>query len=236
MLCAGIYTQPNESYNGIPEVLGNYSDIHGNTTWTDTADNNKQKPIRNGFLEFYVYNVYKPIETDITLKKVDKDDLDKDNPDLLKGASFTVSKYSDEDFQGKDTTWGTSGSMTVSDDKNPDGTYTLNGSFVFQGLSAGYYQIEETRFPNGYVQLSDNPRFKLEEKENHELEISLIIRNPDNLLHLEDNKLTIVVGNAPGAALPSTGGMGTAVFTVTGGAMALLALVLLLKRRKEQMN
>ena len=39
-----------------------------------------------------------------------------------------------------------------------------------------------------------------------------------------------------GVELPSTGGMGTAVFTVTGGAMALLALALLLKRRKEQMN
>ena len=39
-----------------------------------------------------------------------------------------------------------------------------------------------------------------------------------------------------GVELPSTGGMGTAVFTVTGAAMALLALALLLKRRKEQMN
>ena len=170
-------------------------------------------------------------ETDITLKKVDKDNLDEEDPDLLKGASFTVTKYTDENFQGKDTTWETSGSQTVSDDKKPDGTYTLNGEFVFRGLPAGYYQIEETRFPDGYIKLSGNPRFKVEENANHGLEISLI-SNPGNLLLLEDNKLTIVVGNTPGAALPSTGGPGTRLFTILGTILILGAGVLLCRRRR----
>ena len=170
-------------------------------------------------------------ETDITLKKVDKDSLNEENPDLLKGASFTVSKYLNGSYQGMDTTWGTSGSMTVSDDKNQDGTYTLNGKFVFQGLQEGYYQIEETRFPDGYIKVSGNARFKVEENANHELEISLI-SNPDNLLLLEDNKLTIVVGNTPGIALPNTGGPGTRLFTILGSILTLGAGVLLWRRRR----
>ena len=191
----------------------------------------KVKPVRNGFLEFYVYNIYKPVQTDITLKKVDKANLNDSDPDLLKGASFTVTKYSDQNFQGIDSTWETSGSQTVSDDKKPDGTYTLNGEFVFRGLPAGYYQIEETRFPDGYIKLSGNPRFKVEENASHELVVTLI-NNPDNLLRLEDDKLTIIVGNPPGAALPNTGGPGTRLFTILGSILILGAGVLLWRRRR----
>ena len=228
---SGIYTKDGGTYNAVPEVLGNYSDINGNTTWIDHDDGNKVKPVRNGFLEFFVYNIYKPVQTDITLKKVDKANLNDSDPDLLKGASFTVTKYSDQNFQGIDSTWGTSGSMTVSDDEKEDGTYTLNGVFEFQGLPAGYYQIEETRFPDGYIKLSGNPRFKVEENASHELVVTLI-NNPDNLLRLEDDKLTIIVGNTPGAALPNTGGPGTRLFTILGSILILGAGVLLWRRRR----
>ena len=228
---SGIYTKDGGTYNAVPEVLGNYSDINGNTTWIDHDDGDKVKPVRNGFLEFYVYNIYKPVQTDITLKKVDKANLNDSDPDLLKGASFTVSKYLNESYQGMDTTWGTSGSMTVSDDKNQDGTYTLNGTFVFQGLQEGYYQIEETRFPDGYIKVSGNPRFKVEENASHELVVALI-NNPDDLLRLADNTLTIIVGNTPGAALPNTGGPGTRLFTILGSILTLGAGVLLWRRRR----
>ena len=140
--------------------------------------------------------------------------------------------YSDQNFQGIDSTWETSGSQTVSDDKKPDGTYTLNGEFVFRGLPAGYYQIEETRFPDGYIKLSGNPRFKVEENASHELVVTLI-NNPDNLLRLEDDKLTIIVGNTPGAVLPNTGGSGTAPYTVGGSLMlAFAALAYIFRKRR----
>lgn len=170
-------------------------------------------------------------ETDITLKKVDKDKLEEENPDLLKGASFTVSKFTSSNFREKDTTWGISGSMTLSDDKNLDGTYTLNGTFTFEGLQEGYYQIEETRFPDGYIQLSGKPTFKVEEDEHHVLKITLI-NNPDNMLRLEDNKLTIIVGNNPGVALPHTGGIGTTIFYVLGSILAIGSAVILISRRR----
>ena len=170
-------------------------------------------------------------ETDITLKKVDKDDVNSSNPNYLKGAAFTLSKYKTEAFQVKDTEWGNSGSKTLSDTKNPDGTYTLNGIFSFEGLTEGFYKIEEPTFPAGYVKLSSDPTFKIEVNSSNEMEITLI-NNPDNLLRLEDNNLSIVVGNTPGAALPSTGGPGTRLFTILGSILILGAGVLLWRRRR----
>ena len=50
------YTPADASYNSDPEVLGNYSDIHGAGAY-------------NGFVEYFVYNVYEP-DVDINVKKV----------------------------------------------------------------------------------------------------------------------------------------------------------------------
>ena len=214
------FTRDNGTYASIPEVAGNFVKL-----------NNEHK--KEGFLEFYVYNIYKKVvsETDITLKKVDKDDVNSSNPNYLKGAAFTLSKYKTEAFQVKDTEWGNSGSKTLSDTKNPDGTYTLNGIFSFEGLTEGFYKIEEPTFPAGYVKLSSDPTFKIEVNSSNEMEITLI-NNPDNLLRLEDNNLSIVVGNTPGAALPSTGGPGTRLFTILGSILILGAGVLLWRRRR----
>ena len=208
------------AYASIPEVAGKFTKLDG-----------IQK--KEGFLEFYVYNIYRPIqtETDITLKKVDVDHLNDASPDLLKGASFTITKYSDEDFRDKDTTWGTAGSKTVSDDKKSNGTYTLNGMFDFQGLSAGYYQIDEVNCPDGYIKIADSLRFKVEENANRELEVSLLGDSTDQM-HLEDDKLTIRIGNTPGAELPHTGGIGTTIFYILGSLLVVGSAVVLISRRR----
>ena len=216
------FTRDNGTYASIPEVAGNFVKL-----------NNEHK--KEGFLEFYVYNIYKKVvsETDITLKKVDKDDVNSSNPNYLKGAAFTLSKYKTEAFQVKDTEWGDSGSKTLSDTKNPDGTYTLNGIFSFEGLTEGFYKIEEPTFPAGYVKLSSDPTFKIEVNSSNEMEITLI-NNPDNLLRLEDNNLSIVVGNTPGAALPNTGGPGTNMIYLFGIMLTGLAGTgILMKRRRR---
>ena len=176
-------------------------------------------------------NTYELKTTEITLKKVDKDDLNETNATLLKGAAFTLSKYESDSYQSKDLSWGTNGSKNLSDDKKPDGTYTLNGVFTFEGLTAGYYKIEETSFPAGYVKLSSDPTFKVEANASNELIIT-ILNNPDNLLKLVDGEMTIVVGNTPGVALPNTGGPGTRLFTILGSILILGAGVLLWRRRR----
>ena len=215
------FTRDNGTYASIPEVAGNFVKL-----------NNEHK--KEGFLEFYVYNIYKKVvsETDITLKKVDKDDVNSSNPNYLKGAAFTLSKYKTEAFQVKDTEWGNSGSKTLSDTKNPDGTYTLNGIFSFEGLTEGFYKIEEPTFPAGYVKLSSDPTFKIEVNSSNEMEITLI-NNPDNLLRLEDNNLSIVVGNTPGAALPNTGGPGTNMIYLFGIMLTAFASAALVMRKRR---
>ena len=122
-------------------------------------------------------------------------------------------------------------SVTISDDKKPDGTYTLNGVFTFEGLSVGYYKIEEINFPAGYVKLSSDPTFKIEANASNELTITLL-NNPDNLLRLVDGELTIIVGNTPGAALPNTGGPGTRLFTILGSILVMFAGAMLARRRR----
>ena len=56
------YTTADANYNSNPEVLGNYSDVNGIGAF-------------NGFVEFFVYNVYEP-DVDIDVKKVWKDQND----------------------------------------------------------------------------------------------------------------------------------------------------------------
>ena len=171
--------------------------------------------------------------TDINLMKVDKNDLGETDPDCLKGASFTLSKYTDSTFQSKDVNWGDNGSKTLKDEKNPNGTYTLNGVFEFEQLTVGYYKIEEIEFPAGYVKLTDDPTFKVELDDTDGFTITLI-KNPDNLLRLVDGELTIIVGNPPGVALPNAGGPGTTLFTSLGAMLIALAgagLVWMRKRR-----
>ena len=182
-------------------------------------------------------NTYELKTTEITLKKVDKDVLNEADPTLLKGAAFTLSKYESDSYQSKDVSWETNGSKSLSDDKKPDGTYTLNGVFTFQGLTVGYYKIEETSFPAGYVKLSSDPTFKVEANDSNELIIT-ILYNPDNLLQLVDGELTIRVGNFPGTPLPMTGGLGTGLFTLIGGILSATAGAILTltswRRRKKQ--
>ena len=43
-----------------------------------------------------------------------------------------------------------------------------------------------------------------------------------------------MVGNEPGVRLPSTGGMGTGVYTAAGAGLILLALAMLLLKRRAQ--
>ena len=51
------YTTEDEAFNSIPDVLGSYRDIGGADRY-------------NGFLEFYVFNVYEPDPTDIAVEKI----------------------------------------------------------------------------------------------------------------------------------------------------------------------
>ena len=115
---------------------------------------------------------------------------------------------------------------------NRDGELFLADLAVTNGYSAefevtpGHYTLIETAFPDGYVRTGGNPEF----------DISV---NPSTLaveVTYESTKVTngeITVVNEPGSRLPSTGGPGTAAYTVGGAALMLLAIALLLLRKRE---
>lgn len=214
---------------GAPEIIG--------AGGTDGSDGTiLSKAASGGSAEEYqdaLVQVTNKSGTNVTLKKVDKDDLTKANPDCLKGASFTITKYTSDTFQSKASNWGNQGSKIISDEKKPDGTYTLNGIFAFTDLTAGYYKIEETAFPAGYVKLSDDPTFKVELDSADGFKVTLL-NNPDNMLRLEGDKLTLIIGNTPGVALPSTGGPGTRLYYLLGIMLTAFAGAGLVMRKRRR--
>lgn len=110
--------------------------------------------------------------------------------------------------------------------------------FTWKGLDDGVYKLVETTTPDGYNTMepitftitaehditADDPALT-----------SLTGGNPftgDNT----SGKLEAAVENHPGFVLPGTGGIGTTVFYVAGGAMILLAGVLLFIKKRNSDN
>lgn len=103
-------------------------------------------------------------------------------------------------------------------------TTTDTGKFEVQGLAPGTYYLEETEAPKGYNKLASK--------------ITIIIDN-NNLLTVNgkntiDNKLITEVGveNKTGTVLPSTGGAGTTMIYLIGGALVLGSGVVLATKRR----
>ena len=138
--------------------------------------------------------------------------------------------------------------------KGEMGTTTLvtgkDGKLVVQGLDLGTYTLTETKAPDGYV-LPKNPTTT----------IVLVDSQPDGILDGgeggssvsgstvmaevkddgQDNNFTFQLGNTSaddaGFELPTTGGMGTVLFTVVGLTLmggAIVLAVLAAKRKKVQ--
>ena len=173
---------------------------------------------------------------DVSIHKVDEDNVESGTP-LLPGAKFKLVKYTSLNPKTKDTAWGTNGeSDEVSENpQNP-------GVFTFEGLGAGYYEIVETKYPDGYVKSGDNPVFLVRANPNMEAVLVYtsgehvgdpITGNATDTVRIDN---TTMVGNEPGVALPITGGMGVEPIVAFGGILiALAAAILVIGRRRTTM-
>ncbi len=100
-----------------------------------------------------------------------------------------------------------------------------NGYAEINGLKDGTYYLKETEAPSGYTLLAE------------EVEV-VIDGSAATTIGYDDAQIvtaltnTASIANTPGSLLPSTGGIGTTIFYVVGGLLVLVALVVLLSRKR----
>ena len=121
-----------------------------------------------------------------------------------------------------------------------------DGSTSISDITDGYYEISETKTPDGYV-LIDSGKFYIHvDNGNISLltpDTSKVVTAWENRTLTNEDKLvfdairkTITVGNTPGSALPSSGGPGTWTYILFGGALSVIAFFLLRNRRLKPLR
>ena len=92
----------------------------------------------------------------------------------------------------------------------------------------GEYRLSETKAPSGYIPLGNPAVFTVENG---------IVSFEDTAFATYDGeKAEFTIRNKVGLALPSTGGSGTQAYTAGGLAMVLLAGILLIRRRRKNIQ
>lgn len=156
----------------------------------------------------------------VTLRKVDT------KGNTLNGAEFQLLKVTSAEKEGAEATKTPVNVVRVNDGEykvalegETGATPTLvatNGTLKVTGLDEGDYEFEETKAPTGYKVSSENKAFTITPDETKEVSVDAGV--------FKNTKLS---------ALPSTGGMGTYLFTIIGVVvMAGAAGAFFISRRK----
>ena len=148
----------------------------------------------------------------------------------LKGAGFTLSKwYANEELEGGGE-WKVIGEEIVG---------ATTHQFAWNGIDDGKYKLEETTTPAGFntidpiefeveaghIIVHDNPSLTdlTGETETGEIEFSA---------DASSGIVSTDVVNKSGTILPETGGIGTTLFYIAGGLLAMAAVVLLVTKKR----
>lgn len=168
----------------------------------------------------YVPGIVNGYTGNVTLEKVDT------NGKTLNGAEFQLLKVTPVEKKGAEATKTPVNVVRVNDGEykvalegETGATTTLvatNGTLKVTGLDEGDYEFEETKAPTGYKVSSENKAFTITPDETKEVSVDAGV--------FKNTKLS---------ALPSTGGMGTYLFTIIGVVvMAGAAGAFFISRRK----
>lgn len=226
----------NERYTKIKVTYT--ATVNGNITVMDSSSATLTNNINNAFLDYNndPYGSATSWQTKtatatvysygIMVNKVDKENKP------LSGAKFTLSKKSDGSapihFEGSNGTYLKTASGDTEIEVDSSGKLTLSG------LDVGTYYLTETKAPGGYVKLT-NP-----------VVITITDAAPNGLVDDgtsgdagtdgADGYYELDVVNSKGFTLPSTGGVGTVLFTTIGIVLmggGLVLLLLYLRRRNR---
>ncbi|MBR4068431.1 MAG: isopeptide-forming domain-containing fimbrial protein [Clostridia bacterium] len=112
---------------------------------------------------------------------------------------------------------------------------TSQSEFAFQRLDAGEYLLKETKAPAGYNPV-DDITFTITADYDTEADSpafgTLTVDHEDFEANATTGIISTGVINLTGTELPTTGGIGTTIFYVVGGVLVLLAVVLLVTKRR----
>lgn len=97
-----------------------------------------------------------------------------------------------------------------------------DGKLTFEGLGAGTYYLTETKQPDGYNKLAKSVKI--------EIDVNGAIKVDGNMIKGVDK--LVEVENKTGTVLPSTGGTGTTMIYLIGGALVLGSGVVLATKRR----
>jgi len=151
-------------------------------------------------------------EGNVSLKKVNT------KAEVLNGAEFQLLKGTTPVSVVKVA----AGVYKVALDKETNATTTLvatNGTLQVTGLDEGSYAFKETKAPEGYKVSPNNKEFTITANESAEVTV---------------DELSFV--NTKLSALPSTGGIGTTIFTIAGCVIMIAAAGLFFASRKKSDN
>lgn len=153
--------------------------------------------------------------------KYTENKTDKTKKDGLADAVFTLKKDGETNTINfvKEKTDETNGDVyRVANTGDANITTNKSGKFTIKGLSAGTYKLEETKQPDGYNKLK-NP-------------VTVVIDDDGNVTVDGNNADPVKVLNKTGTVLPSTGGAGTTMIYLIGGALVLGSGVVLVTKRR----
>lgn len=190
----------------VTETLTNVDDYTWNSTTSTPVnyygtENNAVTVLENSTTTITYSNYYYAATTSITLQKVDSEE-----ETHLSGAVFTLS--------GSDETY----------------TTGTNGTVTIENLVYGTeYTLTETTAPDGYNLLSEPIKFTI----GTDGTVTFTSGNDSNVASAttENGNIVITVKNEVGYVLPSTGGSGTWMYTLTGLTLCGAALVLYRKKK-----